>query len=206
MIILAVDAGNTRIKWGLHDGSAWKATGAVPHADRDQLAAAWSGLDAPERIVVSNVAGDRAGSFLRGGFGDWDAEQLWVRSRAEQCGVRNAYLDPGQLGSDRWASLIAARRLEAGPCLVVTAGTALTVDALSGGGCFLGGIIVPGVGLMKRALAGNTAGLREEPGAVQDFPRSTADAIESGAVQALAGAVERMAALLAARSRAAPAC
>lgn len=206
MIILAVDAGNTRIKWGLHDGSAWKSTGALPHADRDELAAAWSGLDAPERIAVSNVAGAQAGSFLRGRFADWDAEQLWIRSQAEQCGVRNAYLDPGQLGCDRWASLIAARSLEAGPCLVVTAGTALTVDALSGDGWFLGGIIVPGVGLMKRALAGNTAGLREESGVVEDFPRSTADAIESGAVQALAGAVERMAALLAARSRAAPAC
>jgi type III pantothenate kinase len=206
MIILAVDAGNTRIKWGLHDGSGWKAAGAVSHAGRDDLAGAWSRLEAPRRIAVSNVAGAQAGHFLRDLLGRWSAEQIWISSRAEQCGVRSAYLDPGQLGCDRWASLIAARSLEPGPCLVVTAGTALTADALSGDGMFLGGIIVPGVGLMKQALAGNTAGLRQEQGGFADFPRSTADAIESGAAQALAGAVERMGALLAARSRAAPAC
>lgn len=206
MIILAVDAGNTRIKWGLHDGGAWKATGAVSQAGREELATAWSPLDAPQRIAISNVAGAEAEGLLRGLLARWDAEQLWIRSRADQCGVRNGYIDPGQLGCDRWASLIAARSLEPGPCLVVTAGTALTVDALAGDGLFLGGIIVPGVGLMKQALAGNTAGLREESGGFRDFPRSTADAIESGAVQALAGAVERMADLLAAHGGAAPRC
>jgi type III pantothenate kinase len=206
MIILAVDAGNTRIKWGLHHGGAWTATGAVAHAAREELAAAWSRLQAPGRIAIANVAGPESESFLHRLLGRWEAEQVWVRSRAQQCGVRNGYRDPGQLGCDRWASLIAARSLEPGPCLVVTAGTALTVDALAGDGLFLGGIIVPGVGLMKQALAGNTAGLREEAGGFEDLPRSTADAIESGAVQALAGAVERMAALLAARGGGAPRC
>lgn len=206
MITLAVDAGNTRIKWGLHAGGDWMATGAVTHGRREDLAQAWAGLGAPERIAICNVAGAEAGAFLRDLLRRWDVEPLWIRSQAEQCGVRNGYRDPGQLGCDRWASLIAARRLDPGPCLVVTAGTAMTVDALSEDGWFLGGIIVPGIGLMKQALAGNTAGLRVEAGAFQDFPRSTADAIESGAAQALAGAVERMAALLAARDRASPCC
>jgi type III pantothenate kinase len=206
MNILAVDVGNTRIKWGLHGGDAWTAGGAVLHGQREELAAAWAALEAPARVAISNVAGPGTEQFLRGLLRRWNSGQLWIRSRAEQCGVRNGYRDPAQLGCDRWASLIAARSLEPGACLVVTAGTALTVDALSAEGVFLGGVIVPGVGLMKRALAGSTAALREEAGAFRDFPGSTADAIESGAIQALAGAVERVAALLAARERISPRC
>ncbi|HEX6829113.1 MAG TPA: type III pantothenate kinase, partial [Burkholderiales bacterium] len=206
MIVLAVDAGNTRIKWGLHTGGGWSAVGAVAHARREDLGESWAVLEAPGRIAISNVAGAETESFLRGLLGRWDAEQLWIRSRAGQCGVRNGYRDPAQLGCDRWAALIAARRLDPGPVLVVTAGTAMTADALTGEGLFVGGIIVPGTQLMKRALAGNTAGLQEAAGVFQEFPGSTADAMESGAIHALAGAVERMAALLAARGGGPPRC
>jgi len=206
MIVLAVDAGNTRIKWGLHDGASWTARGAVAHGERGTLADEWARLVAPQRIAVSNVAGPEAEAFLRERLAPWRVESRWIRSLPQQCGVRNGYRDPSQLGCDRWAALIAARWRVAGPCLVVSAGTALTVDALAADGLFLGGIIVPGAGLMKRALAGSTAGLAEAAGAVEDFPRSTADAIESGAVQALAGAVERMVRLLRERADAEPRC
>jgi len=81
----------------------------------------------------------------------------------------------------------------------VNAGTAMTVDALSDTGEFLGGIIVPGHDLMQQALVANTAALKLGEGAFQDYPDNTADAIASGAMQALAGAVERMSASLAVR-------
>ena len=73
----------------------------------------------------------------------------------------------------------------------------MTVDALSDTGEFLGGIIVPGFDLMQQALVTNTAALKLEQGGFRDYPDNTADAIASGAMQALAGAVERMSALLA---------
>ena len=76
--------------------------------------------------------------------------------------------------------------------MVVNAGTATTVDALNGAGEFLGGIIIPGFDLMHEALAENTARLSAERGEFSAFPRSTRDAITSGAVQALCGAVERV--------------
>jgi type III pantothenate kinase len=107
--------------------------------------------------------------------------------------VRSSYDDPAQLGADRWAALIAVRRRFGGPCLAVNAGTALTVDALSDEGVFVGGIIVPGIELMRRALDAYTAGLRMQPGEVRFFPANTGDAIMSGAAHALAGAIERMA-------------
>jgi type III pantothenate kinase len=75
---------------------------------------------------------------------------------------------------------------------VVNAGTAMTVDALNAKGEFVGGIIVPGFDLMHESLAAHTARLSAERGNFTSFPRTTRDAITSGAIQALCGAVERM--------------
>ena len=83
------------------------------------------------------------------------AVPYWVVARSEQCGVRSSYADPARLGADRWAALIGARHLYQGACVVVNAGTTMTVDALSSESIFLGGCIVPGFELMRRALAAN---------------------------------------------------
>jgi len=64
----------------------------------------------------------------------FDARPEWVHGEPERCGVRSRYERPEQLGPDRWAALIAARALRHAPCLVVNAGTATTVDALSADG------------------------------------------------------------------------
>ncbi|MBX3665789.1 MAG: type III pantothenate kinase, partial [Burkholderiales bacterium] len=101
--------------------------------------------------------------------------------------------DPASLGPDRWAALIGARRLTGAACIVVNAGTTMTVDALGGDGVFLGGCIVPGARLMREAMARDTANLALRDGAFSYFPDNTGDALFSGAVNALAGAVERMA-------------
>jgi type III pantothenate kinase len=122
-----------------------------------------------------------------------------VQAGAGQCGVRNGYQQPEQLGSDRWAALIAAWQYVQGACLVVNCGTATTVDALSAKGEFLGGLILPGVSLMQRSLATNTAQLIEESGSLQDFPRNTADAIHSGMLRATVGAIRHQFDLLRAR-------
>jgi type III pantothenate kinase len=75
---------------------------------------------------------------------------------------------------------------------VVNAGTTMTVDALSAESIFLGGLIVPGYDLMRAALDANTARLRLAQGKFSYFPDTTADAIASGALNALAGAIDRM--------------
>lgn len=191
-MILAVDAGNSRIKWGLHDGGNWLAQGNVAHGEIPSLATAWHELPHFTSIIISNVAGEPVRTALLAqleGFG----RPHWVVARREQCGVKNGYGRPEQLGSDRWAALIAAWHLYRSACLVVNAGTALTADALSDDGVFLGGIIVPGPALLREALAGKTAGIGPEAGEFRRFPANTADAVHSGALQALAGAVERMA-------------
>ena len=190
MRLLVIDAGNTRIKWGLHENGQWLERGAAATAEADTLP--FAQLPAPDRIVAANVAGDEIAQRIRSALGSVSAEPHWIVSRAEQCGVRSSYAEPAQLGADRWAALIGARHLFAGPSVVVNAGTTMTVDALSSEGIFLGGFIVPGYALMRESLDRNTAKLRLQEGSFSFFPDNTGDAMVSGALNALAGAVDRM--------------
>ena len=192
MHILAIDAGNSRIKWGVHEDGSWLVQGWVATGRAAQLSRAWARIERPDAVIAANVAGARIARTLAAAARRFRRPVRFVTSTAAQCGVRNSYANPRQLGADRWAALIGAWNLHRGPCVVVNAGTTVTVDALDGGGVFLGGMIVAGAGLMRDALARNTAGLRPRPGRFAYFPSRTADAIESGAVNALAGAVERM--------------
>ena len=203
--VLAIDAGNTRIKWGVHDGVRWIEQGAVDTARAAGLATALARRPPARTVVVSNVAGLALRAKIRRALPRRPAPR-WIKSTRAQCGVRNSYVRPSQLGSDRWAALIGAQRLYRGPAIVVNAGTALTADALSGDGVFLGGIIVPGVELMRKTLAGNTAALRPQPGRFSVFPTATGDAIVSGTIDTLCGAIERMARFLENTGQAAPRC
>jgi type III pantothenate kinase len=199
-MLLLIDAGNTRIKWALADADApagtWIASGAVTHAELNHLPASWQ-AHRITRAVVANVAGAK----LR------DQLQLmipttainWFVSRAELDGMRNAYRKPAQLGCDRFAAALGARALEPGTRLIVaTCGTATTIDALCADSVFLGGMILPGLGLMAASLAHNTAQL-PQVGAGRTLPAgfadNTDDAILSGCLAAQAGAIERACAL-----------
>jgi type III pantothenate kinase len=189
--ILAIDAGNTRIKWGVHDGRAWTATGAIETARAGELPESLRGIKAAGLAIASNVAGAAVQATIEAACKGLAVR--FVRSEASQLGVTNGYRDPSQLGTDRWVALIAAHHARPGHKLVINAGTALTIDALTGDGRFLGGLIVPGPALMRRSLDRATAALRESEGAVRDFPASTPEAIATGAVLACAGAADRLA-------------
>ena len=192
-MILLIDAGNTRIKWGVREAGVWRVFGACATADSAMLSSALGEAARCQRSIVSNVAGAAVRRALEQALRANKCTPEFIASRAAQCGVRSSYDDPTQLGCDRWAALLAAHRLFPGACLVVNAGTALTVDALTEEGVFLGGLIAPGPQLMRRALAEHTAGLAIRPGEVRYFPANTGDALVSGAAHACAGAVERMA-------------
>jgi type III pantothenate kinase len=192
MSTLAIDAGNTRVKWGVHDGTRWLRRSAVPTTDVEQLTGVLNEASRLERVVIANVAGPRVGQALAQALASAGAEIVWVQSRREQCGVRSGYADAPQLGPDRWAALIGARQLYSGPCVIANAGTTMTVDALSADSIFLGGFIVPGYSMMREALASRTAQLGLPEGAFSFFPDNTGDAIVSGALNALAGAIDRM--------------
>lgn len=195
-----MDAGNTRTKWARYAHGAWQEQDWTPTA-QPQLKAQWADMNAPARIIVSNVAGTAIQLAIDNAATQrWGVLPLYIRPLRTQCGVNNAYSETERLGSDRWAALIAAHHLHPErDLLVVQAGTAVTIDTLSAQGHFRGGMIVPGLRLMLDTLARNTAGLALQDGEIHDFPCNTADAMMSGAANAIAGAVERGFRQLAAR-------
>ena len=202
MSFLAVDVGNTRLKWAQYaspqPGAALLTHGAVFLETIDDLAETeWKGLSAPGSMLGSIVAGEGVKRRVEEQMEIWDIAPRWVVPSAHAAGVTNGYDHPNRLGTDRWVALIGARHrvLATGPArpvLVVMVGTAVTVDALDATGRFLGGLILPGFGLMLRALEMGTAGLKAPTGEVRDFPTNTSDALMSGGAHSIAGAVERM--------------
>jgi type III pantothenate kinase len=203
MRLLAVDVGNTRLKWALFDrsepGSTPVAQGAVFLEHIDGLADGdWGVLPepAPTALIGSNVAGDAVRRRVEEQMELWDLTPRWIVPSTAAAGVTNGYDHPTRLGADRWVALAGAwshakSRAWSGPVLVVMVGTAVTIDALDAQGRFLGGLILPGHGIMLRALEGGTAGLRVPTGEVRNFPTNTSDALTSGGTYAITGTIER---------------
>jgi type III pantothenate kinase len=201
MSFLAIDIGNTRLKWALyaapHPGAKLLQHGAVFLETIDELGDSdWKALSAPASVLGCVVAGDAVRRRVEEQMELWDIDPHWVVPSPREAGLVNGYDHPSRLGADRWVALAGARSrvLAAGPprpALVVMVGTAVTVDALDADGCFLGGLILPGFGLMQRALEIGTSGLKVPTGEVVDFPTNTSDALMSGGANAIAGAVER---------------
>ena len=200
-MILAIDAGNSRVKWGWFEESdrdgGWSSVASVSliefAASSHDINPFAATHENPARIIISNVAGDGAHQLLINWTSIFEAEPLWLRGEPARCGVASRYERPTDLGPDRWAALIAARALEPGrACLVVNAGTATTIDTLSANGEFLGGLILPGIDLMRFVLHEHTGRLPLQEGRFVRTPRNTVDAIETGCRHAQAGAVERM--------------
>jgi type III pantothenate kinase len=187
------------MKWGLAGPHGWMALGVIPNAEIGTLALRdWHSLARPLRAVGVNVAGEAARVRVEAQLTRWRLVPQWLVATDAACGVTNRYARPAQLGADRWASLVAARQrsiatdLFPPACVVVNAGTAVTIDSLDAEGVFRGGLILPGMRLMLRTLAENTAALKAPPGEFREFPDNTPDALYSGAMQAVCGAIEQM--------------
>jgi type III pantothenate kinase len=188
---LLIDAGNTRIKWAFVKNHEWLSNGVLPIEQAAELPKHLPEIYDTKQIWVSNVAGEQVTQCIRN-ISVWGSCQpRFIVSRDEECGVQNSYTNPAQLGSDRWAALIAAWHLVGQECLVVNCGTAITVDTLNKQGKFVGGLILPGVALMQHSLVAGTAQLTASQGEYALFPLNTADAIFSGAIQASCGAIQR---------------
>ncbi len=211
-MLLLVDAGNTRIKWALAAPGDlpghWLSSDSLSHADyerpneaneneakdADPLVMAVSDF-MPTQALISNVAGDALAARLAvslEALGVPASAIRWFRAQAECASVRNGYAQPEKLGSDRFASLVGARHCFPGErLLVVTCGTATTIDALEADGRFIGGMIARGLGTMAESLAVNTALLPSVAAATRErvFADNTRDAIISGCLSAQVGAI-----------------
>jgi type III pantothenate kinase len=216
MTLLAIDVGNTRLKWAIysqaHPGATLLASGAEFLENIETLTeGAWSQLPAasvPTKMIGCVVAGDAVRQRVQEQILEsWDLHSQWVLSSQQEAGLINGYDHPLRLGVDRWVAMIGAwHRMMAvhgsapKPMVVVMVGTAVTVEAIGVQatdenktmGKFLGGFILPGHGIMLKALESGTAGLHVPTGDVKEFPTNTSDALTSGGTYAIAGAVRRM--------------
>lgn len=206
---LLLDMGNTRLKWALQlQSQGWLARGAVDWQDDVEatLATAWANLPTPDLVAAASVVDEareaRVAAVSERLFGRMP---VWLRTPAQACGVRNAYAEPGRLGVDRFLAMVAALASHHAPCVLVGAGTALTLDALAADGTHVGGLITPGPVLMQQSLRIATAQVRpERTGDIVDWADNTADAVASGCWHASAALIERFVARVTPRLGATP--
>jgi type III pantothenate kinase len=204
VMILEIDAGNTRIKWRLRNDAVAAPEWLQGSVVADALAATTilklgnqlSDLSeyCVDRVLVSNVRGDEFKQALsawvvaKGGVSPEFAVAKPVCS-----GVTNGYKEPAKLGVDRWLAMLAAYHLAGKACCVVDCGTTITLDLLDDGGVHLGGYIVPGLSMMRAALAAKSTALKLEGDAWGvGLGHSTAEAIHHGLMAMVLGVVERV--------------
>jgi len=197
-----MDVGNSRIKWGVLEHGAIRRTGHIAQdriRDRGLQALTTRIPHAVEQVFVSNVAGSSFGTRLSGVIGmHCNCEVRFAHTERSGWGVTNGYRQPRSMGVDRWVAMIGAFSEVRTACLIVDAGTAVTLDAIDRDGRHLGGQIIAGIDMMMRSLASSTSDIpsvkpasRKGGEDLDMFARSTAEAVREGARNAVAGAVDR---------------
>lgn len=202
-MMLVVDIGNSRIKWAAVKDGVLGERGVAEYQDdtlNRQLDDALESLATPDAVSYCSVGASETGDILeRWAKARWGIDPARVCTAARGFGVRCAYAAPETLGADRWAALVACRHKYGAAAVIVDCGTAITVDAITGSGEHLGGVIVPGVALMRHALTSRTDQI---PPQFSDSRRvtatTTADGVAAGTLYAAAAAVDRLSAELAA--------
>ncbi|BEI34397.1 type III pantothenate kinase [Polynucleobacter sp. HIN5] len=205
---LLIDIGNSRLKWASvdskrnpveRDKKLWNHSGAIDtkllgsKEHRDELAHyILNTIPTPSAIGLCSVATESAVQQLNELLQPWQhCPQFRLLGDSSYPSLRTQYQNTHTLGADRWAALIAARELSNDNTLVISAGTATTIDFLGGNGMHYGGWILPGLGLMREGLLQHTAGLNVASlnQAATGIGLDTASAIDEGSRLAHLGAI-----------------
>lgn len=165
---LLLDLGNSYLKWATLENDAVTPQihlrGRVGWHANSSPEPLWDGLSSPEIIAIASVAGTERRDLLRRRLAArWPhAQIIEAKSTAALAGLRNAYKEPERLGVDRWLAMLGALKRGTQPFCVASSGTALTLDAVDGEGNHLGGLIIPGIAMMREALIAGTKEIRVE--------------------------------------------
>lgn len=195
---LLIDLGNSSLKWAWLEAGSLSSIERAAYTDGEEgpnpPVEQWRAQRKPGRVLISAVAAATVVETVRNWiFEHWDLEPEILKAEASALGVTSGYDNPGQLGVDRWIALIAANHSVAGPACIVDCGTAVTIDVIARDGRHLGGLILPGIGLMREALRRETAIPWVESGAVDRLlAADTGSAIAAGGVNAVAALVEKV--------------
>ena len=199
---LLLDVGNTRLKWGIADDGEIHKTGSIARKKLSESGMSALTTKLPRRVdaaLASNVGGTTIATRLAGLVGAHCGQDLhFARTERSQFGLTNAYAQPRRMGVDRWVAMLGAWLELQNACVVVDAGTAVTIDAIDDQGQHLGGMILPGEPMMRASLASNTSDIAamkplkpEASTGLNMFGANTRSAVGSGALNAVVGAVER---------------
>ncbi|WP_163835750.1 type III pantothenate kinase [Spartinivicinus ruber] len=196
---LEIDVGNTRIKWRYLEKGSFISKGALALAKTAELVSnlQMQGL-VPQQIVVANVAGDKVQSQLCVSCQQgWGVEPHFVKTQKNAYGIEVAYADVSKLGVDRWLAMLGCHHLYPDyNKVVVSLGSAITIDVIKSNGRHEGGYIVPGFRLMRESLRVNTAQVQVDKTDQQriDLGKNTAEAVEHGMLKMVIAFIESVAA------------
>jgi len=203
-MLLLIDAGNSYLKWNIASETRKQleaTTIRVDWASNDlikQAVSTWQKRGDISRVIVSSVVDSDKNSIIYQWVSSDDSiELVLVRSQHTALGVTTTYQHPAHLGVDRWVALIACADLYPKEnCIVVDCGTAITVDTLCANGNHKGGIIFPGMQLMKNSLLRNTdiisTGISnglEMDKEITIFNQTTETAIENGVLNSVIASI-----------------
>ena len=208
-MLLCLDIGNTQIHGGVFDGDVLRCQfrkSTQPLGSSDELGifltAALRAQDvdprAVRRVAVCSVVPAALHSAKNASLRYFQREPF-VLQAGVKTGLKVRYVNPLEVGADRIAGSIAAVQRSPGrDLIVVDCGTATTFDVITAGAEYLGGVILPGLGVSADALASHTAKLPRveiaRPGAV--LGRTTIESIQSGLYHGHVGAIRHIVAEL----------
>lgn len=194
--MLAIDVGNSRLKWGVWQQNVLIDKGVFSYRP-EQLEQALDNYFAPSlqqgSVYVSCVASEQVQMLLRKWFQQqWGISANFVESQSQLMGVHNSYDNPQQMGADRWVAMFAAYTKYQQAVCVIDCGTAITMDIVDAKGQHLGGLIMPGLDMMLKSLYEGTQRIKPAKGGLCELGKNTADAVYSGCYHLLENGLQSL--------------
>lgn len=194
-MFLLIDIGNTKTKWILRDQTKVYQEDSFLTEDIDQDH--FLLRDKIEKIFIANVAGFEKEAIIKIKLKKFSCPVEFVKTPKKWKHLLNGYEDSSSLGVDRWLSALSVSNNIEKATVIVSVGTAVTIDYLSFDKkehqyTFEGGVILPGLHLTKNALSQNTARLKNDEGVFQMPATNTANAIQSGFILNVLGNVKSL--------------
>lgn len=198
-MILLLDAGNSRFKWAELIHSQLIQQGSEPYGEQGRAESVIELLEklSPQSVVVASVLDGKFSESLRlWALSKSNLSLRFIKTRNAAHGVRIAYEYPEHLGVDRFVAMVGAHHLTNTASVIIDCGTAVTMDALSADGEHLGGLIMPGLELMRISLVKDTKRIRLRDASAQLplLARDTGDAVLSGTMRMVAAAIDQLSA------------
>jgi type III pantothenate kinase len=197
---MLLDVGNSAIKWATEKNGVLEASGRFYYRDTGfSLAAeqAWRDLPRPALLAVASVVGGDVESEISAWMDRvWGMSPCYIHASKQAGGVTNGYVEPEALGADRWAAIVAAYQGSAKPVCVIDCGTAITLDVVDADGIHQGGLIAPGLDMMRRSLVTGTSAIGslvvEARSASPLLARNTTDGVNNGTMRMAGALIDRV--------------